>query len=160
MALPTTRAEAKRLGFLTYYTGKLCPKNHDAARRADNGRCIVCAAEQCARRRSDLNPIDRIHEYAKARARHHGTEFTITVEDLLPAPHLCPICSNYLNDHSSDGYFPSLDRVDNSIGYTPTNTRIICHTCNTLKSNHTSASISKLIAHLYKIQAYMKGHNP
>lgn len=45
-----SKAEAKKLGQTTYYTGKLCSKGHDAPRYTNSDKCIECHKERNARR--------------------------------------------------------------------------------------------------------------
>jgi 5-methylcytosine-specific restriction endonuclease McrA len=49
MILPKTRKEAKILGSLWYYTGKLCLNNHESKRKTVNGVCYVCALENTSK---------------------------------------------------------------------------------------------------------------
>lgn len=43
---PHTRAEAKALGAIRYYTGKPCKHGHVAERLTTSGCCIVCSSER------------------------------------------------------------------------------------------------------------------
>jgi len=46
MALPKTRAEAKKVGSPRYLTGKLCKHGHASERRARDGVCLACGREK------------------------------------------------------------------------------------------------------------------
>lgn len=40
-----TRSAARSMGLRTYYTGRLCPRGHDAPRYVSNGSCSACMNE-------------------------------------------------------------------------------------------------------------------
>lgn len=73
-----------------------------------------------------LSPSVRLQDY-KSSARKRGKIFTLTEADII---HLwnqpCTYCGEPING-------VGLDRVDNSIGYTPENVVSCCKTCNTMK---------------------------
>ena len=74
---------------------------------------------------------------AKERAAENGRQFTLTIGDIRIPP-TCPITGVQFFDE--DGRVinsPSLDRVDNSRGYTPENVRVI-----SLKANFAKGTMS------------------
>ena len=85
------------------------------------------------------------------RARKEGREFTITAADLRVPTH-CPVlgiplkagrgCGKHL--HGS----PSVDRFDNSRGYTPDNVRVISARANALKRDATVNELRLIIAYM------------
>jgi len=83
---------------------------------------------------------------AKYRAKKNGIEFSISVDDIF-VPEVCPI---NLKPFGKDNPM-SLDRVDNNVGYTKENTRIISLDMNRLKKD---AEIADLVA----IAVYMATH--
>lgn len=114
-----------------------------------------------ARHRSKFNrfaerPAGRISVMmtdAKGRAKRRGLEFDerLRAKFRESPPVNCPCCGiafNYaLNRY--DGSLrrsPSLDRFDNSKGYTLENCEIICHRCNSLKSDATVEEIERVAA--------------
>lgn len=88
---------------------------------------------------------------AKQRAKRFGLECTLTLAD-IKIPETCPVLGIPLiigltmrGDNS-----PSLDRFDNSKGYTPDNVRIISFRANIIKRDATLAEIER-------VAAYMRG---
>lgn len=81
------------------------------------------------------NIITHMLNAAKKRALKKSIEFSLTKEDII-IPDICPLLEipifagekgNYLNT-------PSLDRIDNTIGYIPNNIRVISSLANTMKN--------------------------
>lgn len=69
-----------------------------------------------------------------------------------PAQH-CGCCDKTLDYSVGRGKgnhwdSPSLDRVDNSVGYTVVNTRVICMACNSSKGNLTVESLRRLLRYV------------
>jgi hypothetical protein len=97
-----------------------------------------------------LNPEAYLWTTAKARAKKTGREFTIKRSDVV-IPAVCPILGIPLVVSPGSGRrkdSPSLDRVDNSRGYTKDNIRVISSWANTLKSNGTVEIFQRLIDYL------------
>ena len=89
----------------------------------------------------DAKNIDKkMFTAAKFRAKKNGLEFTIVLADLFPLPTNCPILGIHLRKgkrtHDPNGY--SLDRIDNTKGYTKMNIAIMSRRANVLKSDGTS----------------------
>lgn len=86
---------------------------------------------------------------ARRRAKAFGLEFGITVADICIPTH-CPIlgiplvtaagCGIGKNQDNS----PSLDRIDNSQGYTKSNVHVISWRANRLKGNATLDELRRL----------------
>ncbi len=89
-------------------------------------------------------PEWKMHQRAKMRSKERGLEFDLQVTDIV-IPDVCPILGIKLNMNSgkSGAYrnSPSLDRIDNSRGYTKDNIQVISQQANAMK--HT-ASVSEL----------------
>ena len=88
---------------------------------------------------------------AKIRARKEGLEFDLPLENInLPAT--CPILGIELrsNERTAKANSYSMDRLDNTKGYTSANVRVISYRANTLKSNMSIEQAERLVA-------YMKG---
>ena len=83
-----------------------------------------------------MTPEWKMHQRAKMRSRDRGLEFTIVVDDIV-IPDLCPVFGFPINMNSgrSGAYAnsPSLDRVDNSKGYTKDNIQVISQQANAMK---------------------------
>lgn len=84
---------------------------------------------------------------ARARARASNLEFTITPAD-IKLPDICVILRSPL-DYSQLGVknspcAPSIDRIDNSLGYVPGNVQLISHRANKLKNDAALDELVKL----------------
>lgn len=89
-------------------------------------------------------PEWRMHQRAKARCKENGREFALAVDDIV-IPDVCPILGLALNVNSgrSGAYAnsPSLDRVDNSRGYTPDNIQVVSQKANAMKQCATNREL-------------------
>lgn len=101
------------------------------------------------------NPMKFILKGAKHRAKLAGLEFTITEADVV-APEFCPVLGirmksglgtrrgNEMRDAA-----PSIDRIDNSRGYTPDNVVVVSLRANRLKSDATVEEL-EAVAQYYR----------
>lgn len=82
---------------------------------------------------------------AKLRAKEKGLEFTISRDDVV-IPDTCPILGEPIQVRANtfNRWAPSLDRIDNSLGYIPGNVRIISWQANYVKGNMTVEQIERL----------------
>lgn len=100
--------------------------------------------------------IEYLWNAAKQRAKTIGMPFDLDLEELQKTDKICPVFGVDMNlVRPGDGrkdYSPSLDRIDNSKGYTKDNVRVICWKANNLKSNGT-------IEEFEKILEYMRGRS-
>lgn len=97
-------------------------------------------------------PLFYIVKQARTRARELGLEFDIVDTELYLPTH-CPVLGIELSsgvDWNTDNSY-SLDRVDNSKGYTKDNTRVISFLANNLKGANTLQTLSK-------VKDYIVGH--
>jgi hypothetical protein len=72
----------------------------------------------------------------KARARLKDLDFDLTIEDIRP-PEVCPILGIPLHRAGCRDGTPSVDRIDNTKGYTKDNIWVISNKANTMKNNAT-----------------------
>ena len=85
-------------------------------------------------------------------AKRTGREVTITKEDIV-IPDLCPVlgiplrrdCSRKDRDAA-----PSIDRIDNSVGYTPENIIVVSMRANQIKGTATTEELEKVL-NFYKL---------
>jgi hypothetical protein len=87
---------------------------------------------------------------AISRARKLGVECDESILELSGLyPKECACCGVTF-DYSKKvlGLAPSLDRVDNSGGYTADNVRVICHRCNSLKRNASIGDLEQILAYM------------
>ena len=89
---------------------------------------------------------------AKNRAKSKGIEFSLKVEDIV-VPAVCPVLGIplYTNKGKAGPNSPSLDRIDNTKGYTPENIQIISYRANVIKGD---ASVEEV----RKVLSYMESH--
>lgn len=96
------------------------------------------------------NPVKRLLQTAKDRAKLRGHAFTITEADLKPFPTHCPVLGIELqyggvrgkNLRAKDKWaLASIDRRNNALGYVPGNAFIISLRANMLKSDGTPAEL-------------------
>ena len=81
---------------------------------------------------------------ARRRANELGREFSLNVafaKRAYPADGLCPVCKTEMiwNRGGKVGTptSPSFDRIDNTRGYTWSNTHVVCLMCNSVKQDFT-----------------------
>ena len=149
---------------------------HDAYVEVKSKRCVFCEKEKpsiafskantskrglqaycidCLKQRNTNDPARLILLNARARARRLGIEFTLTVKDIA-IPKLCPVLGISLvaGGNSRKGFkdnSPSLDRKDNSKGYTPDNVRVISWRANDVKGNATVAELEKVLEYMRNV---------
>lgn len=99
--------------------------------------------------RAARDRLNRLLTDAKYRASKQGIEFSVTFED-LQIPEKCPALGIPLRWDANAPYDnkPSLDRYDNSKGYTKANTRIISLRANRLKHDATKEEIAGLYKYM------------
>jgi hypothetical protein len=75
---------------------------------------------------------------SRQRAKKAGLEHTITISDII-IPDYCPVLGTKLDigDRKKHGNAPSIDRIDNSKGYTKENIMIVSNRLNMLKNDAT-----------------------
>jgi len=94
---------------------------------------------------------------AKHRAKKYGIYFDLKITDII-IPDYCPVLGMKLSVDGGIGYrardcTPSMDRMDNSLGYISDNIRIISWRANRLKGDATLEEVEKIFQ-------YMKGEVP
>ena len=84
------------------------------------------------------NPEYYLWKAAKKRAKDKQLDFTIEVSDII-IPQFCPLLQipivHTVGKGTRNNGSPSLDRLDNSLGYTPNNIIVISWRANFLKSD-------------------------
>lgn len=95
------------------------------------------------------NPVQYLLNQAKYRAKKEGLEFSITLDELV-IPDICPIFGIplfFTPGRRSDNSF-SLDRKDNSKGYTKDNTRVISWKGNQYKGDMSIEEVKSLLKYM------------
>jgi hypothetical protein len=82
--------------------------------------------------------VDVIYMNAKSRAKKANIEFNICKSDIV-IPEFCPVLGIRLFRESKETWFhaPSIDRIDNTKGYTKDNIMIMSRRANILKKDAT-----------------------
>jgi hypothetical protein len=83
---------------------------------------------------------------SKHRAKKAGLEHTLTREDII-IPDVCPVLGVEMKREGRDTWVtaPSIDRIDNSRGYTPDNIVIVSRRANLLKKDATLTEMRSLV---------------
>lgn len=92
---------------------------------------------------------------AKKRAKLKNIYFDIEIQDIPPIPEICPILGITIKSNNTNSPLdssPSLDRIDNSLGYIKNNIQIISNRANRIKSNSTIEELEKIIKYLKDLQ--------
>jgi hypothetical protein len=86
---------------------------------------------------------------AKSRAKRLGLEFNLTLDDII-IPEKCPVFGITLEkkEGGRQPCTPSLDRVNNKLGYIKGNVRVISWEANQLKSNATLTQLKQMVAYV------------
>lgn len=95
------------------------------------------------------SPEMHILNGARSRAKERGIDFNLEIED-VQIPDVCPICKIPIkfSEKRTDNT-PSIDRLDNDLGYIKGNVRIISWRANRLKNNMTKEEVANLYGYLF-----------
>lgn len=135
--------ELNREGYLVSDTHRECTRCHTIYEITN--KMTICKTCNTNRVKGML-PGYKMHQRAKRRCVESGREFDIEIEDII-IPEYCPILGIKLkvNSGKSGAYrdSPSLDRIDNSKGYTKDNIQVISQLANAMKSHATNEELLK-----------------
>jgi len=86
---------------------------------------------------------------ARSRAKKFNLDFDLTVEDIV-IPEFCPICEIRIkvSTGKQSRFSPTLDRVDNTKGYTKDNVRVISQRANTKKADLSIREAERLLDYM------------
>lgn len=131
------RNKRKRDGRATYC--KTCDKEH----RDTEEYKSMSSVWKSEYRKNNLPKL--LFLSAKTRARKKNIECTITESDII-VPEKCPVLGiNLIIQEKSIGEnSPTLDRIDNKLGYIPGNVIVISNRANRLKNDATLDELSLL----------------
>jgi hypothetical protein len=92
---------------------------------------------------------NRLRKKARDRAKARGIECTLSVKD-FEIPEVCPVLGLKLLPGMEGGIdcCATLDRLDNSKGYTAGNVRVISYRANRLKSEATLEELEALVDYM------------
>jgi hypothetical protein len=97
---------------------------------------------------------------AKKRARERGREFDLDFEYIKSiATSHCPVLGSpllwqYLHGKGTGDHSPSLDRIDNSMGYVKGNVAIISHRANAMKKNFSNTELRSCLNYMEKRKTF------
>ena len=117
-----------------------------------SGRKSTC--KKCSRNKKSVELRNRtwkedavtvMFNNSKARAKKSGLEFTITKQDII-IPEYCPVLGLKLDRTTIDDWTtsPSIDRIDNTKGYTKENIVVVSRRANILKKDATKEELKCL----------------
>lgn len=99
----------------------------------------------------DKSPEHRLLVSAKSRARTSNIDFMLLPRN-IKIPDCCPILKIplYFSEVGKGPNTPSIDRIDNSIGYEPGNVRVISLKANKMKGDMSIPDVEHLLAYMKK----------
>lgn len=113
----------------------------------DECRKAKDATAQAMRNRAD--PRISMLSNARRRSKAAGVLFTLNLADIPAIPTKCPLLETPLTvgvgKPTPDS--PTLDRIEATAGYVPSNIRVISKRANTLKGDMSRSAITKKLAH-------------
>lgn len=135
--------DKNREGYLVSDTHRECTRCGTIFERTS--KMTLC--KQCnSKRVKSRTPEWKMHQRAKQRCKRTGLEFSIEVSDIV-IPDRCPVLGMDINMNSgkSGAYknSPSLDRIDNTKGYTKDNVQVISQCANAMKGAATKEELLK-----------------
>jgi hypothetical protein len=101
------------------------------------------------RKNKEKYPITTMFHYAKQSAIKKGLTFSLTKKDIV-IPKKCPIYDIplfFTRGKRADNT-PSLDRINNSLGYIPGNVKVISWRANQIKRDATINEIENLLVYM------------
>lgn len=144
-----------------------CFRGHGAENKNVWGHCAICTRDRYNRtpavrqreianvkRRRAKNTAEFIIGALRSNAKKRGQEFAISAKDILPLPTHCPVLGMKL-DYSGSGKkdrsdWPSVDRLNSTVGYLPGNVAVISYRANRMKCNATTEEVRMLLAWMEK----------
>jgi hypothetical protein len=86
----------------------------------------------------------------KHRAKAKSLDFNLEISDILPFPTICPVLGIeiLLGQDKNSPNSPSIDRIDNTKGYTKDNIKVISLRANSLKGGATLEELDKILQYM------------
>lgn len=152
-----TRAQAKELGLVYYFTGEPCKHGHVVKRQVGNSWCTRCEQKgwcEAKRKYRRKNPKATAIARSKVRAKAKGLPHTLTIENIPPIPNTCPYYGLTLEQAigAPGDSSLTLDRIEPALGYTPDNVEWISMRANTHKSDSTIEEMRMMLARRIKMR--------
>lgn len=102
------------------------------------------------KRKPSRNIISDMLKHAKYRAKKKNIEFSLLREDVV-IPEICPVLGIPIIPYSFYNS-PSLDRIDNSRGYTKDNVIVVSFKANMLKGAASMDELEKIVRFYGKLE--------
>ena len=168
-----TKKEAIENNKIFYFTGKPCVHGHISERLVKGGNCRECKNdygsnyrdqnrekynEYCRTKKKENYSTEKrresyiknlkgeMYQAAKTRAKNKNIPFTIDPNDVI-IPDNCPVFGIPL-DRRDKLHTPTLDRIDNKLGYVKNNIKVISAKANRLKNNGTIEDFEKILTYM------------
>lgn len=95
------------------------------------------------------SPEEYILKGTSSRVKDRGINFDLVIDDIV-IPEVCPVFKTPLkfSETTRQATTPSIDRIDNSVGYTRKNISIISWRANRLKNNLTIEEVRNLLKYM------------
>lgn len=138
-----------------YRNNKEQKKEYDRQRRTRLKESLSETAKVIARKRYFSNPKRMMLDRARNRAKESGLPFSIGIDD-INIPDKCPILGIPMEFCLGSGgkeNSPSIDRIQNDLGYVPGNIGVISMLANRIKSSLTLEQAEKLVEYLRKVKS-------
>lgn len=106
-------------------------------------------AKESAKKRRRKDPRQAMLADAKKRSKIKGLEYDLEKEDIV-VPDICPVLGIplFVGEGSRTHNSPSLDRIDNTKGYTKNNVAVISLRANTLKNDATLEELQLIVKYM------------
>lgn len=116
------------------------------SRKSQEGLQPWCSP--CRHARHANNPALQMLSNARSRAKRYNLEFNITLNDIV-VPDMCPMLNIKLKvGIKAEDNSPSLDRIDNTLGYIKGNVHVISSKANTIKNVATIEDLEMILSYL------------
>jgi len=129
--------------------GKMLPfcsfHKHKNCKFGVNSVCKSCRHPKSKKGYADRSIEEKLLDGAKQRAKQYNRDFNITLDDIKVSDR-CPVLGKKFIHNTEMA--PSLDRVDNSLGYIRGNIMVISRKANTLKSSASIDDIKKVLEYM------------
>jgi hypothetical protein len=152
------KEEARQQNLKYYFTSIPCRNGHISRRYVSDGHCLECRKECRKRNKIKIreqqrkfrennpnytveynrkNPKRILLGMAKYRAKKENKEFNLTLDDIPEIPEFCPYLGLKLRPSKgkANKNSPSLDRINNKLGYVKGNIIVVSYRANALKSD-------------------------
>ena len=100
--------------------------------------------------------LKQLIKFSQRRVKKSGLEHTLTLEELkelYPSDNKCPVFGLTFEWGGDQYNSPSIDRIDNTKGYTKDNCQVISTRANSIKSNATIEELETVVNYLKATQS-------